>query len=67
MVGTSSKVDLLLTTGLNMQKMQSLNLDDTLEWESKTITSAVKTYFRNLSESLLTFDLYKAFIEAASE
>ena len=38
----------LLTMGLDRRKANQLNLDDAIEWETKTITSAVKTFFRNL-------------------
>ena len=42
------KVTKLLTMGLDRRKAAQLNLDDAIEWETKTITSAVKTFFRNL-------------------
>lgn len=66
-VGVSSKVTKLLTMGLDRRKSDKLNLDDHLEWESKTITSAVKTFFRNLPEPIMTFKLHHQFIAAASE
>ena len=34
--------------GLDRRRANQLNLDDAIEWETKTITSAVKTFFRNL-------------------
>jgi hypothetical protein len=43
------------------------SFDDPFEFESKTITSAVKTFFRNLPEPIMTFKLHASFIEAASE
>lgn len=36
------------------------------EFETKTITSALKGYLRNLTEPIMTFDLHNAFISAAS-
>ncbi len=41
--------------------------DDPVEWESKTVTSAVKTFFRNLPEPIMTYKLHFKFIAAASE
>ena len=38
--------------GLDRRKANQLNLDDAIEWETKTITSAVKTFFRNLPGTL---------------
>nr|XP_040567630.1 rho GTPase-activating protein 10-like isoform X1 [Lepeophtheirus salmonis] len=64
-VGVSSKVTKLLTMGLDKRKSEKLNLDDPMEWESKTITSAIKTFFRNLSEPIMTFQLHHQFIAAA--
>ena len=65
--------------GLDRRRANQLNLDDAIEWETKTITSAVKTFFRNLpgdspcltfclnffSEPIMTFSLHSRFIEAA--
>ena len=45
---SNTKVTKLLTMGLDRRKAAQLNLDDAIEWETKTITSAVKTFFRNL-------------------
>lgn len=42
-------------------------LDDPIEWETKTITSALKLYLRNLPEPLMTFKYHNAFISAASK
>ncbi|KAK4297686.1 hypothetical protein Pmani_029922 [Petrolisthes manimaculis] len=42
-------------------------LEDTAEWEVKTITSAIKQYFRNLPEPLMTYRLHCAFIVAAKQ
>ena len=44
-----------------------MSLDNVVEWETKTLTSAIKTFFRSLPEPLMTFQLHSAFINAASE
>ena len=67
MVGVASKVTKLLTMGLDRRKVDKLNLDDGLEWESKTITSAIKTFFRNLPQPIMTYKTHMQFIEAGSE
>ncbi|XP_076249782.1 GTPase regulator associated with FAK isoform X2 [Calliopsis andreniformis] len=66
-VGVASKVNKLLAMGLDRRKLEKLNLDDRFEWESKTITSALKTYLRTLSEPLMTFRYYNNFISAAKQ
>ncbi|CAL7945148.1 unnamed protein product [Xylocopa violacea] len=66
-VGVASKVNKLLAMGLDRRKLEKLNLDDRFEWESKTITSALKTYLRTLSEPLMTFGYYNSFISAAKQ
>lgn len=53
--------------GLDKRKLDKLNFDDKFEWESKTITSALKTYLRTLSEPIMTFRFYNSFIIAASK
>jgi len=63
-VGVASKVTKLMTMGLDRRKADQLNLEDNIEWETKTLTSAIKTFLRNLPEPLLTFSLYTKFIEA---
>ncbi|XP_055945434.1 rho GTPase-activating protein 26-like isoform X2 [Argiope bruennichi] len=65
LVGVSSKVNKLTQMALDRRKTEKVNLDDTDEWEIKTITSALKNYFRNLPEPLMTFRLHSAFINAA--
>lgn len=71
--GVSSKITKLLAMGLDRRKtttngLNSLNfLDDCIEWETKTITSALKLYLRNLPEPLMTFKYHNAFISAASK
>ncbi|KAK7602050.1 hypothetical protein V9T40_009491 [Parthenolecanium corni] len=64
-VGVASKVSKLLAMGLDRRKSEKLNLEDSQEWESKTITSALKTYLRNLNEPLMTFRYHGHFILAA--
>ncbi|GAB6027268.1 hypothetical protein CHUAL_001553 [Chamberlinius hualienensis] len=67
LVGVWSKVSKLLQMGLDKRKQEKLNLDDAVDWECKTITSALKNYFRNLPEPLMTFRLHSAFIAAAKQ
>lgn len=43
------------------------DFSDPVEWETKTITSALKNYLRNLSEPLMTYNLHPSIIGAASE
>ena len=65
-MGVSSKVNKLLSMGLDRRKADRLSLEDRLEWENKTITSAIKTYLRQLPEPLMSFRYHTAFIAAAS-
>lgn len=44
--GVTSKVQRLLQIGLDKRQFEKISLDDDREWEIKTITSAVKTFFR---------------------
>ncbi|KAJ8934274.1 hypothetical protein NQ318_005594 [Aromia moschata] len=57
-------VNKLLNMGLDRRKSEKLALDDPLEWETKTITSALKTYLRNLPEPLMTYRYHNGFIAA---
>ncbi|GLV37152.1 GTPase regulator associated with FAK [Carabus blaptoides fortunei] len=67
-VGVASKVNKLLTMGLDRRKSDRLpNMDDPLEWETKTITSALKSYLRNLPEPLMTYRYHNGFIAAAKQ
>nr|CAD7394382.1 unnamed protein product [Timema cristinae] len=64
--GVSSKVTKLVSMGLDRRKSDKMTmLDDSYEWDSKTITSALKTYLRNLPEPLMTFRYHNGFIAAA--
>lgn len=70
--GVSSKITKLLAMGLDRRKttngLNSLSfLDDAIEWETKTITSSLKLYLRNLPEPLMTFKYHNSFISAASK
>ncbi|XP_050434753.1 rho GTPase-activating protein 26 [Adelges cooleyi] len=70
--GVSSKIQKLLTMGLDRRKttngLNSLSfLDDPIEWETKTITSALKLFLRNLPEPLMTFKYHNTFISAAKQ
>ncbi|KAB7508047.1 Rho GTPase-activating protein 26 [Armadillidium nasatum] len=67
LVGVSSKVTKLLNMGLDPNKADKLVLEDPAEWEVKTITSAIKQYFRTLPEPLMTYDLHNDFIAAAKK
>lgn len=65
-VGVTSKVNKLLILGLDKKKNNNLAcLDDPQEWESKTITSALKNYLRNLPEPIMTYRYHNGFIAAA--
>ena len=67
MVGVASKVTKCLSAGLDKKKSEKLNFEDPMEWETKTITSAAKTFLRNLPEPLMTFRMHSSFIAAASK
>ncbi len=63
--GVLSKVKKLFELGLDPKPGDiQLELHDPKQWESKTIASAVKQYFRDLSKPLLTYNLYGEFLEA---
>ncbi|XP_071452500.1 rho GTPase-activating protein 26 [Hetaerina americana] len=64
-VGVSSKVNRLLNVTLDRRKLDRTNLEDVQEWETKTITSALKAYLRGLPEPLMTFQLHDDFVAAA--
>uniref|UniRef100_A0A915CHL9 Rho GTPase-activating protein 26 n=1 Tax=Parascaris univalens TaxID=6257 RepID=A0A915CHL9_PARUN len=65
--GVTSKVQRLMQIGLDKRRSsnEKLNFTDDAEWETKTISSAIKTFLRNLPEPLMTFDLHSQFINAA--
>ncbi|VDM13429.1 unnamed protein product [Wuchereria bancrofti] len=64
--GVTSKVQKLLQIGLDKRRSMydKLSFTDD-EWEIKTLSSALKTFLRNLPEPLMTFDLHPHFINAA--
>uniref|UniRef100_A0A8R1YCM9 Rho GTPase-activating protein 26 n=1 Tax=Pristionchus pacificus TaxID=54126 RepID=A0A8R1YCM9_PRIPA len=64
--GVNSKVKKMMGVGLERRKVnESKSWMDESEWETKTVSSAFKTYLRNLPEPLMTFDLHSYFISAA--
>ena len=66
--GILSKATKLVKDSVERGKLDSIDLTDEFEWDTKTIASAVKGYLgKFLGEPLLTFDLHMAFVEAASE
>lgn len=66
--GVLSKANKLVKDCVERGKLDSLNLQDEFEWDTKTLASAVKGYFsKQLGEPLLTFDLHIQFVETASE
>ena len=52
-VGVASKVTKLMTMGLDRRRADSLNLEDNIEWETKTVTSSIKTFLRNLPGEMI--------------
>lgn len=71
-VGVASRVNKLIQSALNRHKSTTAdstgNRDfSTEDWEIRTVTSALKQFFRNLPEPLMTFRLHQAFIHAASK
>ena len=52
-VGVASKVTKLMTMGLDRRRADNLNLEDNIEWETKTVTSSIKTFLRNLPGEIL--------------
>ncbi|XP_047126257.1 rho GTPase-activating protein 26 isoform X2 [Hydra vulgaris] len=63
--GVSSKFTKLLQIGLDQKQLEKLDLlSENSPWEIKTITSAMKQYFRNLSPPMLTYKLHSNFLAA---
>ena len=52
---------------LNESGEISFDVENPDEWEIRTVTSALKNYFRNLPEPLMSYRLHNAFIAAASK
>ncbi|CAL8330322.1 unnamed protein product [Merluccius merluccius] len=63
-VGVSSKVQKLLSIMID-EKSDEVDLSTSEDWDVKTITSALKLYLRSLPEPLMTYGLYKDFINPA--
>ncbi|XP_020849716.1 rho GTPase-activating protein 10 isoform X1 [Phascolarctos cinereus] len=61
-VGVSSKVQRLLSVLMDAKTCNEVDLENSLDWEVKTITSALKQYLRSLPEPLMTYDLHGEFI-----
>ena len=58
----------LLQQALEPRPGQDLpDMSDPKLWESKTLASAVKQYFRDLNKPLLTYQLYSNFLEAVKQ
>ncbi|KAG8188356.1 hypothetical protein JTE90_022556 [Oedothorax gibbosus] len=66
LVGVNSKVAKLTQIALESKGTNALS-SDIEEYELKTVTSALKNFFRHLPEPLLTFRLHGAFIAAAKQ
>ncbi|XP_050417323.1 rho GTPase-activating protein 26 isoform X4 [Patella vulgata] len=64
-VGVNSKVQKLISLGLDRKKGDKLSFEDPGVWETKTITSAVKSYLRSLPEPLMGFRYHNDFMKAA--
>ncbi|XP_057314498.1 rho GTPase-activating protein 26-like isoform X4 [Hydractinia symbiolongicarpus] len=63
--GVSSKFNKLLQVGIDAKQLEKLDLSsENSIWEVKTITSAMKQYFRTLSEPIYTFKLHNDFVHA---
>ncbi|XP_053514343.1 rho GTPase-activating protein 10 isoform X2 [Artibeus jamaicensis] len=61
-VGVSSKVQRLLSMLMDVKTCNELDLENSIDWEVKTITSALKQYLRSLPEPLMTYELHGDFI-----
>uniref|UniRef100_F6RAJ5 Rho GTPase-activating protein 10 n=1 Tax=Monodelphis domestica TaxID=13616 RepID=F6RAJ5_MONDO len=61
-VGVSSKVQRLLSVLMDAKTCNEVDLENSSDWEVKTITSALKQYLRSLPEPLMTYDLHGEFI-----
>ncbi|OXB68258.1 hypothetical protein ASZ78_016659, partial [Callipepla squamata] len=66
-VGVSSKVQRLLSLLMDAKTCNEVDLENSVDWEVKTITSAMKQYLRSLPEPLMTYELHGEFIIPASK
>ncbi|KAM5255575.1 rho GTPase-activating protein 10 isoform 2-T2 [Ctenodactylus gundi] len=64
-VGVSSKVQRLLSMLMDVKTCNELDLENSIDWDVKTITSALKQYLRSLPEPLMTYELHGDFIVPA--
>ncbi|NXB42785.1 RHG10 protein, partial [Leucopsar rothschildi] len=64
-VGVSSKVQRLLSLLMDSKTCNEVDLENSADWEVKTITSAMKQYLRSLPEPLMTYELHGEFIVPA--
>ena len=66
--GVVSKVKRLLNQALDPGPGEEMpDMSDPKQWESKTLASAIKQYFRDLSKPLMTYQLYGNFLEAVKK
>lgn len=66
--GIISKATKLYKDAVEKGKLNSINLSNEEEWDTKTIASAVKGYLgKLLGEPLLTFPMHSQFIDCASK
>uniref|UniRef100_A0A8C5X9Z7 Rho GTPase-activating protein 10 n=1 Tax=Malurus cyaneus samueli TaxID=2593467 RepID=A0A8C5X9Z7_9PASS len=63
--GVSSKVQRLLSLLMDSKTCNEVDLENSVDWEVKTITSAMKQYLRSLPEPLMTYELHGEFIVPA--
>ncbi|KAM9238067.1 rho GTPase-activating protein 10 isoform 2-T2 [Dugong dugon] len=63
--GVSSKVQRLLSMLMDVKTCNEVDLENSVDWEVKTITSALKQYLRSLPEPLMTYELHGHFIVPA--
>uniref|UniRef100_A0A8C4YBW1 Rho GTPase-activating protein 10 n=1 Tax=Gopherus evgoodei TaxID=1825980 RepID=A0A8C4YBW1_9SAUR len=61
-VGVSSKVQRLLSLLIDANTCSEIDLENSIDWDVKTITSAMKQYLRSLPEPLMTYELHREFI-----
>uniref|UniRef100_A0A8C6EMR7 Rho GTPase activating protein 10 n=1 Tax=Marmota marmota marmota TaxID=9994 RepID=A0A8C6EMR7_MARMA len=54
-----------LACSLDVKTCSELDLENSIDWEVKTITSALKQYLRSLPEPLMTYELHGDFIVPA--
>ncbi|XP_043925093.1 rho GTPase-activating protein 26 [Protopterus annectens] len=64
-VGVNSKVQKLLNLIMDPKTSNEVDLDNSGDWEIKTITSALKNYLRMLPAPLMTYQFQRNFIKAA--